>query len=94
MEISCISLSNEFGANVFRRFVERKVKTENRLSTFAVVGVVNIETSMSFINFLFTNIQVNPNKLTFCFLGTYFWAPIPVNRYEIRSGYGALSMQC
>ena len=41
--MSLISLSNEFGVNVIRSFVERKVKTKNRLSTFAVVGVVNTE---------------------------------------------------
>ena len=27
-------------------------------------------------------------NLSFCFLGIFFRAPIPVNRYEIRPGYG------
>ena len=40
------------------------------------------------LNFVFTNKQVNPNNLTYCFLEVFFWAPIPVSRYEIRSGYG------
>ena len=40
------------------------------------------------LNFLFRKKQVNFNNLTFCFLGTFFWAPIPVNRYEIHSQYG------
>ena len=52
-EINCINLFNEFGANVFHSLVERKVKTENRLSTFAVVGVVNTEIFMGFIKLPF-----------------------------------------
>ena len=44
--MNCISLSNEF-----RNLVERKIK--NRLSTFAVVGVVNTEIFMSFIKLHF-----------------------------------------
>ena len=38
--------------------------------------------------FLFRNKHVNFNNLTFRFLGTLFWVPIPINRYEIRSEYG------
>ena len=53
IEINHISLSNEFGASVFRSLVERKVKTENRLFTFAVVWVVNTEVFMSFIKLPF-----------------------------------------
>ena len=53
IEINYISLSNEFGANVFRSSVERKVKTENRPSTFPVIGVVNTEIFMSFIKLAF-----------------------------------------
>ena len=34
-----------------------------------------------------TYTQVNPNNLTFCFLGIFFGASIPVNQYENRSGY-------
>ena len=41
----CISLSNEFGTKVVRR----RVKTENYLSTFVVVGVVNTEIFITFI---------------------------------------------
>ena len=48
-----ISLSNEFGVNVLHSLVERKVKIKNRLSTFAVVGVVNSEIFMSFTKLLF-----------------------------------------
>ena len=48
IEINCISLSNEFGDNVFHSLVKRKVKTENRLPTFSVVGVVNTEIFVSF----------------------------------------------
>ena len=39
------------------------------------------------LHILFRNKQVNFNHLTFWFLGTLFWIPIPVNRYEIRSEY-------
>ena len=42
-----------FGANAFHNLVERKVKTENRLSTFAVIKVVNTEIFMSFIKLPF-----------------------------------------
>ena len=49
IEINCISLSNEFGANL----AKRKVKTENHLSTFVFVGVVNTEIFMSFIKLPF-----------------------------------------
>ena len=45
IEINCISLSNEFGTKVVRR----RVKTENYLSTFVVVGAVNTEIFMTFI---------------------------------------------
>ena len=40
------------------------------------------------LNLLFRNKQADVSNLTFCFLGTFFWVPIPVKRYEIRSGYG------
>ena len=43
-------------------------------------------------NFLFTNKHVNVNTLTFCFLGTFFLAPIPVHWYEIHSGSGSESI--
>ena len=86
---NCFSLSNEFGTNLFHSLVERKVKTENHLTTFEVVGVVNTEIlKWVSLNFLFTNKLVNPNNLTFCFLGTFFWVPILVNRHEICSGCG------
>ena len=39
--------------NIFRSLAEKKVKTENPLSTFAVVGVVNTEIFMSFIKLPF-----------------------------------------
>ena len=81
-------MSNEFGANVSRSLVERRVKTENCVSTFAVVRVVNTEIFISSIIFPFRNKQVNFTNPTFCFLGIFFWAPILVNRYEIRSVYG------
>ena len=90
----CISLSNEFGTNLFCSSVKIKVKAENLLSifgtkyskvdSFAVVGVINTEI---FIKLPFYK-QVIPNNLMFCFLGTLFWAPIPVSQYKIRSGYG------
>ena len=51
--LKLIRLSKEFGTNVFGSLVERKVKTENRLSTFAVVGVVNTENFLSFIKLPF-----------------------------------------
>ena len=80
---------NELGVNVFRSLVETKVKTENHLSAFEVVGVVNTEIlKWVSLNFLFTNKLVNLNNLTFCFLGTFFWVPTLVNRHEICSGYG------
>ena len=87
IEINCISLSNEFGTNVFRSSVERKVKTENRLPTFAVVGVVNTETFMSFIKLPFYKQTGYSQQFNSLFFGDIFWAPIPVNQYEIRSGY-------
>ena len=74
IEINLISLFDEFGANVFHNLVERKGKTENRLSTFAVVVVINTEIFMSFINLPFyKNKQINPNNLTSRFLGNFFW---------------------
>ena len=42
---------------------------------------------MSFIKLPFYK-QNNPNNLILCFLGTFFWVPILVNRYDISSGYG------
>ena len=33
--MNCISFSDDFGAKPFRSLVERRVKTVNRLSTFA-----------------------------------------------------------
>ena len=53
IESDCISLCNEFVVNVFRSLVEMKVKTENCLSTFAVVRVVNTEIFLSFIKLSF-----------------------------------------
>ena len=53
IKIYYLSLSNEFGASVFRSLVKRRAKTENCLSTFAVVGVVNTEIFASFINLSF-----------------------------------------
>ena len=52
-EINCISLSKEFGTNVFLSLVKKRAKTENPLSIFAVVEVVNMETFMSFIKLSF-----------------------------------------
>ena len=45
IEINCISLSDEFGANIFHSLVEEKL----RLSTFSVVRVIKTEIFMSFI---------------------------------------------
>ena len=42
-----------FGVNVFRSLLERRVKTENHLSTLAVGVVVNTEIFMSFIKLYF-----------------------------------------
>ena len=81
-------MSNEFGANVFRSSVERKVKTENRPSTFPVIGVVNTEIFMSFIKLAFYKQTGYSQQFNFLLFGDIFWAPIPVDRYEIRSGYG------
>ena len=64
---------------------KEQLKTENCLSTFVVVGVVNAEIFMSILPF--TNKQVNVSNLTFCFFKTFFQVPIPVNWYEIHSGY-------
>ena len=49
IETNCISLSNEFGAKVFRSLVGRR----DGLSTFVNVGVVNTEMFMSFIKLPF-----------------------------------------
>ena len=51
-EINCTGLSNEFGTKVFHSLIERRIKTENNFSIFAVAGV-NIEIFMSFTNFPF-----------------------------------------
>ena len=48
-----INLFNEFGAKVFHCLVERRVRTKNPFSTFAVDMVINSETSKSFIKILF-----------------------------------------
>ena len=48
-----ISLPNEVDTNVFHNLAERRVKIENCLSTFAVVGVVNNEIFISFIKLPF-----------------------------------------
>ena len=54
INIYCISLSIEFGTKVFRSLVEKRVKAENCLSTFAVEGVTsNGEIFMSFTEFPF-----------------------------------------
>ena len=78
---------------MFGNLVKRRVKTENRLPTFPVAGVVNNEILKVSLNFLFTNKQVNVNNSTFCILGTFFWAPIPVNRYEICSRYNPVLLR-
>ena len=53
MKIYCISLSKKFAVNVFCSLVKRRVKTENCVSAFAVVRVVNTEISISFIKLSF-----------------------------------------
>ena len=53
IEINCISLPNEFSSNVLHRLAKRIVKTENCLSAFAVVGVINTEIFLSFIKLPF-----------------------------------------
>ena len=72
---------------IFCSLVKRRVKTDNCVSIFAVVVVVNTEIFISFIKLPFRNKQFNFNNLTFCFLGTFSWAPILVNWYEICSRY-------
>ena len=70
---------------------KEELQTENHLSTFVVVGLVNTEIFRRFIKlgfFLFRNKQANVSNLTLCFLGTFFGALIPVKWYEIRSGCG------
>ena len=42
-EFNCISFSNAFRTKTFLSLVERRVQTENPLSTFAVEGVINIK---------------------------------------------------
>ena len=55
------------------------------LDSFAVLWVVHTKIFLSFIKLHFYK-KVNPtNNLTFCFLRTFFWVPIPVNQYEICS---------
>ena len=83
IEINCISLSNEFGANVFHSSVERKVKTENHPSIFAVSGVVNTKIFMSFSKLPFYKQTGYSQQFKFLFFGD-----IPDNQYEIHSGYG------
>ena len=51
--IYCISLSKKFGVNVCCSLVERRVKTENCVSAFADVGVVNTEIFISSIKLSF-----------------------------------------
>ena len=43
-----------------RSFVERRIKTENPLSTFAVEGVISKESMKSFIKLLFKSRQLDP----------------------------------
>ena len=74
-EINCISLCNEFGTNVFCSFVERKVKTVNHLSTFAVVGVVNTEIFISFIKLSFYKHTRKSQQFNILFFGNIFLGP-------------------
>ena len=53
IEINCISLSNEFGANVYHSLVERSIINWKLFSTFVVVGVVDTEIVMCFIKLPF-----------------------------------------
>ena len=68
-----------FGVNVFRSLLERRVKTENHLSTLAVGVVVNTEIFMSFIKLYFQKQTGYFQQLTFflfvCFLGHFFGRP-------------------
>ena len=41
----------------------------------------------SFMKLLFRRKEFNLTKSAFQFLGTLFWAPIPVNWYDIYSGF-------
>ena len=69
---------------------KEKLKTENL--RFLLQGLLILKSSCISLNFFFTNKQVNVNNSTFCFQGTFFWAPITVNRYETRSRYGPASV--
>ena len=89
-EINCINLSND--AKYFVVFSKEELKNGNRLPTFVVAGVVNTEIFLSFINFFFTNKQVNNvNNLTFCILGTFFWLFIQVNRMKFALDMALIS---
>ena len=77
-----------FVPKYFKVQSKEKLKTENRLSTFVVIGVANTEIFMSFIKLLFYKQTGYSQQFNFLFFRGIFWAPIPVNRYEIRSGYG------
>ena len=84
---------SEFGAKAFCSLVESRVKTKELkpFSTFAVEGVINSNILERVTNFSFRNKQVNLKILTFCFLMTFFFSvPIPVNWYEIHSGYNTV----
>ena len=61
--------------------------------SFAAEGVVNKENLKSFIKTLFRKKPVRLKKFTFHFLGTFFWVTLPVNRYEIASGYDLVFLQ-
>ena len=71
---------------------KEELKTENRLSTFVVVGVVNTEIFMSFIKLPFQKQTGYCQQFNFLFFwGHFFQVPIPVNWYKICSGYGPVS---
>ena len=78
-ETNCIGLYNDFGAKVCCSLVKRWVKAENSLSTFAVEEAVNSEILKSFKKLLSRNKQANFKKLTFHYMGIFFWVAILVN---------------
>ena len=78
-ETNCIGLYNDFGAKACCSLVKRWVKAENSLSTFAVEEAVNSEILKSFKKLLSRNKQANFKKLTFRYMGIFFWVAILVN---------------
>ena len=61
--------------------------------SFAAEGVINKGNLKSFIKTLLRKKRVRLKKFTFHFLGTFFGVTLPVNRYEIASGYGLVFLQ-